>query len=263
MTTRYLQMFFGLFRRGGFGGRLSLAFYAFEVTVFKLLKWRIRDSFSVHLDGIEYLVKTNAGDLGCIYDVGCQRLYEKVPGFLVKEGDSCLDVGANIGVVSLSWARSNKTGKIVAIEPHPATFARLVRNVERNHAMNVACVHGAAGREAGMLALEVDDDSSMAHTVGSDMPSLAQFRIVEVPSYSLDDVIRKYQLAAVDLLKIDVEGYETECFDGAVETLRITDRVIVEYHSERLRLECRRVLSENGFVLQESGGSIFAHKTPS
>lgn len=261
MSSDYPQMFAGLFRRLDCRDRLSLAFYALEVLAFRAFKWRIRDSFSIHLDGMEYSVKTNTGDLGCIYVINCQHIYEVVPGFLVKEGETCLDVGANIGCVSLSWARSNKSGMIVAVEPHPATFARLVKNLELNRATNVKLVHAAASRQSGTVALEVDDDSSMAHTVGSDMPSLKQFRIVEVPAYALDDLVREYQLTAVHLLKIDVEGYEMECLNGAVETLGITDRVIVEYHSERLRQECRRLLAEGSFVLEEYGGSIFAHKT--
>jgi len=260
MSLDYLQMFAGLFRCLDFRDKLSLVFYAIEVLVFRVFKWRIRDSFLIHLGGMKYSVKTNTGDLGCIYVVNCERIYEKVSGFLVKEGQTCLDVGANIGCVSLSWARSNKSGIIVAIEPHPATFERLVKNRELNGATNVKLLHAAASRQSGTVALEVDDDSSMAHTGGSDMPSLNKFRIVEVPAYSLDEVVRKYQLAAVDLLKIDVEGYEMECLHGAGETLRITDRVIVEYHSERLRQECRNLLIQNGFLLQEESGSIFASK---
>jgi hypothetical protein len=64
---------------------------------------------------------------------------------------------------------------------------------------------------------------------------------------SLDDFVHRQGLAKIDILKIDTEGYEVECLKGAQETLRRTDRIVLEYHSFDLRDEVMTILENSGF----------------
>ena len=65
---------------------------------------------------------------------------------LLRPGDTCIDVGANIGLLSLvASAAVGTTGRVIAIEPHPRVFGYLTANLELNDATNVHAINRAVG----------------------------------------------------------------------------------------------------------------------
>ncbi len=68
-----------------------------------------------------------------------------------------VDVGANVGTFSLVMARHvGPQGKVIGIEPHPVTFARLAFNNAATKLAQVRLVQAAAGPEDGELLIETD-----------------------------------------------------------------------------------------------------------
>lgn len=260
--------FTNLFQEAGPIDKLNILAYITEIVVYRITKKRLRKYFRIHLYGLTFLVKTHNMDLEFIHEIFGRHVYDHLPAFVVQAGQVCLDIGANIGCVSLLWASHNRSGTILALEPHPETFARLKTNLALNQVKNVIPLQYAVAQVSGPISMELSDSTSMARTSDNPIGSMEHASSVILEGYALDDLVRKYKLQKIDLLKIDVEGFEVECLRGAVETLCITDRIILEYHSEALREQCLAILSVAGFRVREVReyaicGLFFAQKASS
>ena len=182
-----------------------------------------------------------------------------------------IDLGANIGVVTLDWATRLKGVTIHAYEPHPATFAVLAANVSENRlAQRVRTYNEAVDRGPGTLLLRTFWCSVLASAyaelaeVGGNDESCS----VRVPAVSLDQGIARFAgQGMVDLVKMDVEGAEADILEGAAQsTLEKIRQFVLEYHDnlcEQARARCERVLVAAGFhcrarQLLENQGLLYA-----
>lgn len=140
------------------------------------------------------------------------------------------DVGANIGTSAIYSAFVVPDSRVLSFEPSPRALACLKRAVDANNLANVEIVEAAVGARAGRVALAETDYLAGSHLVpvegGAFYPATA-----EVPVVALDDyLIREKKLERLDLLKIDVEGFELDVLDGAMEVIeRFRPRLVVEY----------------------------------
>jgi FkbM family methyltransferase len=121
-------------------------------------------------------------------------------------GGVFVDVGANVGTYAMVLARHvGPTGKVIAIEPHPVTHARLAFNRTASGFPHAVLVAAAAGDADGELMIETDGDNLGASHVVTGEPSA---NAVKVPSLRLQRILAEAGVAKVDALKIDVEGFE-------------------------------------------------------
>jgi FkbM family methyltransferase len=122
------------------------------------------------------------------------------------DGGVFVDVGANVGTYALALARHvGERGKVIAIEPHPVTHARLAFNTAASGFAQVMLVAAAAGAADGELMIETDGDNlGASHIVTGAVSSKA----IKVPSLRLQRILDEAGVSHVDALKIDVEGYE-------------------------------------------------------
>src|SRR5205085_9092341 len=118
-----------------------------------------------------------------------------------------VDVGANVGLYSLYLAACGDV-RTLAIEPQPGILDRLRFHLAANPSARIDVVPIALSDRAGEATLVINDsDSGGTHMDKQDGRSDAGERI-SVPSKPLMDVLRDAGIAAVDALKIDVEGAE-------------------------------------------------------
>jgi FkbM family methyltransferase len=261
MTPREnAQHLFRLIPQGKAGTVGRLLLYAVAYAVRRSTGWELYRGgiFSFRFGRFE--VMAGRGDLGTISEIFVNRAYQ-VPGFIPSDGDICVDIGANIGCVSLQWRLTNPSGRILAVEPHPGTVEVLRRNCALNPGVGVTVVHAAAGSQNGEVELVIDrNQNSMARTAGEHLRYFEAYAAEErimVKCVTLDSLVLTYALPRIDVLKIDVEGFEVECLKGAPKALGLTDRMIVEFHGEDLRVECARILEEHGFAIQVRGSLMF------
>ena len=136
----------------------------------------------------------------------------------VGEGDTVVDVGAHIGYYTLLFAKLvGPAGRVLAFEPYPATHLLLQRNVGENGYANVVIQRQAVADVPGRMALHVSGADWGHHLYGPGNQTL------EVDVVKLDDAIPPD--AAVDFLKIDVEGAEAQVLRGMSELLRRSPRM--------------------------------------
>jgi FkbM family methyltransferase len=132
---------------------------------------------------------------------------------LLRSGDLFVDIGANVGIYTV-LAAGAVGATAVAIEPVPDTFGKLLANLRANDLDGRVQPHNIGlGRAASTLRFTTDRDT-MNHVITDEAwagPS------TEVPVQTLDAVLGSQTPV---LLKIDVEGWESEVLAGAEATLR-------------------------------------------
>ncbi|HEY2732567.1 MAG TPA: FkbM family methyltransferase [Polyangiales bacterium] len=147
------------------------------------------------------------------------------------DGGTFIDVGANIGLVSIPvLERSRAIG--IAFEPEPRNFEFLSRNVARHGLQARLGCHRLACHEAnGRLPLALSSDNLGDHRLQRTAADGARATI-EVETVRLDDVLRGRELSRPIAIKVDAQGSEVSVFAGAAETLARADYVVSEYWPE-------------------------------
>jgi FkbM family methyltransferase len=130
----------------------------------------------------------------------------------LRPGGTFVDVGANIGVLAVPiGARADKP-TVVAIEASPRIFAYLQQNVQANKLNNIRCFNVVAAAEQCQLPFY--DAPSDHFGMGSRAPQF-QAEPALLPGRSLDSILSELKIENVDVLKIDVEGFEADVLAGA------------------------------------------------
>jgi FkbM family methyltransferase len=155
-----------------------------------------------------------------IYEPETMRVFRA----LAAVSEVTIDVGAHIGTFSLTAARVNPDGQVVAFEPVPKIFDRLERNLELNEAHNVLAVNAAAGNR--------DDRALMVYAsarIDSDSSQFASHRhafrpgpwsCCVTPVLTIDEFVDWRGVQRVDLVKIDVEKAELNVLEGMTRVLK-------------------------------------------
>jgi FkbM family methyltransferase len=148
-------------------------------------------------------------------------------------GGVFVDVGANVGTYAMVLARHvGANGKVIAIEPHPITFARLSFNNAASSFTQVNLVAAAAGPADGELMIETDGDNLGASRI---VTGAAAPDAIRVPSWRLQHILDEAGVSKVDALKIDVEGFEDRVLTGFFMEARpaLWPRAVVIEHLSR------------------------------
>lgn len=137
----------------------------------------------------------------------------------LKEGGNYIDIGANIGTTTLCASKVvGGDGKIFTFEPHIETFLLLKKNILLNNVKNVFLYNLAIGDKEEKLYITNESSSDINH--------LVKEGDLSVDVKTLDSVLTS--VSEVDLLKIDVEGFEEAVFRGAEQVLKKTEVVFFE-----------------------------------
>jgi FkbM family methyltransferase len=151
---------------------------------------------------------------------------------LARRGGVVPDVGAHVGMYALLVALAEPTIEVHALEPVSACYQAALRNVVANGPRGrVRIVHAAIGA--------LTEHRKIALTYGGRQSTLAADRLTEARTGSeeevevlrLDDYCARAGIEAVDVLKVDVEGFEVEVLSGASQILEKTRLVVLEWHS--------------------------------
>jgi FkbM family methyltransferase len=154
----------------------------------------------------------------------------------LKAEMSFIDVGANMGLYAQFAAKKvGPHGTVVAIEPSNRDFARLKANIELNRLTNVRLLQVAVSNCRGEAELLVAAEENSGHnTLGSfGYDSVIPYGRERVRVEQLDDIVQRIGLQQVDVIKVDIEGSEFLCLQGAKETLRLFHPIILMELSDR------------------------------
>jgi FkbM family methyltransferase len=145
-----------------------------------------------------------------------------------RPGDVVVDVGANIGIITLQMSRTvGSRGLVYAIEPSPVTYSTLVENLELNSCHNVIPLQIVAGNKMAMTDFFIAPwRFHMMSGMVANAPSAHKVKLLQAP---LDSILEESN--QLDYIKIDVEGAELLVLQGCKELLRTLHPLLqIEVH---------------------------------
>jgi len=183
-----------------------------------------------------------------------QKTYEKeTRDMIIKElrkDDIVVDCGANIGYFSLFMAELvGKNGKVIAFEPEPSNFKLLKHNIKVNNYENIIPMPFAVSDKLGSTNLKLE--STVAHYLTEEKTKDS----IQVDAITLDSYFENYQ-KKIRLVKMDVEGYESEIINGMRNMIKNNDlRLVVEFsnytqmHTNHKPVKLLELIDELGFEI--------------
>lgn len=148
---------------------------------------------------------------------------------ILKKGDCFVDVGANIGLMSIFAAECvGKEGKILAFEAHPKTAILLQENIELNGLENIQICQYALGSIEGKT--HIYENWQVNRGGASLVVRTDNSEAYEIDIHSLDQVLPSDSIPKV--IKLDVEGFELEVLKGAAQTIQQHHPVLIVELSE-------------------------------
>ena len=175
----------------------------------------------------------------------CSRGETLLFQIVVQPGMTVLEIGANIGMHTLDLARLvGPTGGLHVFEPQRLVFQVLCAILALNSVANVFTHHAAVGERSGTLLVPRLDPNQHANFGGLSL--LGPEHGEAVPLITVDGL----GLDACHLMKVDVEGMETEVLQGAVATIeRFRPMLYVENDRPDRSAELIRTIQSLGYRL--------------
>jgi len=174
--------------------------------------------------------------LGCISEIVIRNEY-KLDRFVGLKESTFIDIGANCGVNTIILAKQNPESIIYAYEPYYKTYELLQKNISENKLTNVRAFNLAVSKKGiNKLMLSIHETMTGANsTYAENLKFSNQYGInqnfSEVECDYFDNIIEKFNIAKVELLKIDCEGAEYDILynSKALENNKIKN-IVGEFH---------------------------------
>jgi FkbM family methyltransferase len=169
---------------------------------------------------------------------------------LVRRDSIVLDIGANIGATCLAFGRLCPVGKVFAFEPSAATCRFLRANVTASGMGHIDVLNVGLGETTAMFDLQVTPNFRAGSFINDHhVPTPPDRQIERVAVDTMDNLFRKHVSThggeRVDLMKIDVAGYELNVLKGATKVLkRFRPVIVLEMNHWCLNVFQRRSLPE-------------------
>src|SRR6218665_1540609 len=157
---------------------------------------------------------------------------------LYKLAQNCVtvvDIGVNNGWVMMNLAKIVKQndGKVYGFEPYPPTYSRAVSNISSNKITNAILYNlGCGDTDAEVKMVSVISTNSGQNRIVEDAAVNNEENLQVVKIVRLDEYLNN--AAKIDLIKIDVEGFEKKVLEGAVDILQKDKPVLFIEVDDRL-----------------------------
>lgn len=166
-----------------------------------------------------------------------EPLSTKIISQLLRKGMICLDIGANIGYYVLLESKIvGDTGRVIAIEPSPQNYSCIQKNLQLQKSQNVNAFNFAAGDTDGSIRFFVNERSNGCKVLleGEKLPNRPG-TVIEVPIKRMDNFLNEKEIKKIDFVRMDVEGYEWNIFQGMINTIQKSKPIVqLEVHKGRM-----------------------------
>lgn len=172
----------------------------------------------------------------------------------LRAGDVFYDIGANAGFFSLLGSQCvGSGGRVFAFEPLAEDVRSIRAQLDLNDVSHCIVVDAAVADRSGWIEFCEGAESSRGHV----SPREGQgngVSTMRVKAIALDDFVKMSR--PPDFIKMDVEGAELLVLCGARRMLagERPPKMLIEFHSDRLRRECLSMLADVGYEFQDMAG---------
>jgi FkbM family methyltransferase len=166
---------------------------------------------------------------------------------------TCLDIGANIGVISQALLANDF--QVVAFEPQPEIFKLLELNcASAAKTISYQVFNTAVGSEPGTAKMPKVHYSAKGNFGGLGIGTPSYLGNIEVPVVTIDS----FNFVDVGFMKIDVEGYEYEVLLGATETIdRCKPTLYIEDDRQDKSRALRQYIYDLGYEIEEHRPTLY------
>jgi FkbM family methyltransferase len=238
----------------------------FAKLIYKIIRiFRINPNRIIRRDGIFYNLDLREGiDLSIFLFGNFQKYIYKNLTTVIPKNPTIIDVGANIGFISLKLAKIFPQAQVYAFEPTYYAMEKLKKNLDLNPILSarVEPIHSFVGEQSSKRSAYVAFSSWPIDTFKGDKNKheihLGEEKEATLNQISIDDFVKINKIEKIDLIKIDTDGYELNVIKGSMKTLK-KDRPIVvfEYGNYLLRekgidpLEYFQLFQSIGYSLRD------------
>jgi len=194
---------------------------------------------------IKFFPNSSGGNFGAFLEIFVENTYKQL---LPCEGETVIDVGANIGDSSIYFAL-NDAKRVIALEPYPLTFNLAVQNIKVNNLNNkITILNSGYGKASETVKVEEKnwDTGMLVSSSGGK----------EIKLYSLKSLLNEFNIKEA-LLKMDCEGCEYNILNEDDDTLRRFKKIVLEFHYGYKNIENKLKnvgFSTKAIVIQKSSG---------
>lgn len=257
-SIQYINSFFVLFFASRGIYKLKFIFYLLLkfLNNFKFVKLNNKDVKIVFKDVFCWF-GLFSGELGSYVEIFIDEVYELIPTFKAKKGDTVVDVGGNIGFYAIKQSvQIGREGRMWVFEPNVDVFQRLVKNLKENKITNAIPLQKAISSKSGTDNFKVTSNATQEGSLCYDKKMLKSTdNIIEVDCITLDDFVSLNNIFKINILKIDAEGSEFEILKGGLKkALPITQKIVMEFHGNNIKNKIIQLLEKINFI------SIFEDK---
>ncbi|MGC3946014.1 MAG: FkbM family methyltransferase [Chryseolinea sp.] len=182
---------------------------------------------------------------------------QKVISKYLKKGDTVLDLGAHQGFLAMIMCDEvGPDGKVFSFEPLQRNFDLLSFHVRVNSISNCVPKFGAVSESSGTVRFTISE-ADVSNTYVSTSPAFSVLvKTAEVPSFSLDDLLKSGEIPCPQFIKVDVEGAEYDVLRGAVNLLENCSPIVYlethDVHNAGVDTQCQGLLDKLGFERLET-----------
>ena len=169
-----------------------------------------------------------------------------------------IDIGSHLGKYAvIIGKRLENNGEVLAIEPEKRNVGLIKKNISLNKLKNVILEPVACFNKNKMTKLYLDINFDKGSANSSLIKCEGKIPI-EVPSRTLDFLVKKNRLANIKLVKIDVEGAETEVLKGGMKTIKkYRPKIIFETWGNKSLEKVKKLLSKYGYLFKKIGAQDY------
>lgn len=204
----------------------------------------IAGSYQLRSNELEFSLSLRkyTGDITVFYENFWEKIYSH-PVVKNQPIQTVLDLGAHVGCSALYFLSQFPGSTIYAVEADPDNFRLLQTNLSSaNFSNRVSTIHAAISDHNGKLYLQKQHFSYNSRV--SEEPGSYAVNAITVSS-----LLEQYHIPQIDLLKIDIEGWEDVVLQQNNSWLKKVQFIVMECHSLSTRNKCQQILLSHGFEI--------------
>lgn len=172
---------------------------------------------------------------------------------LLKNGDTVLDIGANIGWYSVIFSKLvGSEAKVICFEPTKYFSSVLKKNLDSNSIKNCVLYNYGLSDKKKSVDIVIGESSASMHSFGN----IVNQRRETIELRSLDSIIGELKLENIRFIKVDIDGHEPAFLKGAMRTIKKYNPLILlevfhgcYYQAGHSVWDFYRFLKDNGFYI--------------
>ncbi len=192
---------------------------------------------SIHLNDIKYpfILRSKTSDIPTFHQIFINKEYEINLNFNLE---TIIDAGANIGLAAIFYANKYPKSKIISIEPEQSNYDLLKENTQNYE--NIITYNNALSNVSDQNLAIVDNGYGNWGFMTEPLTDSLKNKVSSIKSITVHEIMNEYNWETIDLVKIDIEGYEKELFEKNIESwLPYVRCLIIELH-DRMKEGCSK-----------------------